>query len=510
MNESEKTTILTTVESLQTESDILEKSSLIYISPKTQKQVDLESIIRFGNLPTPMLEKEYDKVCHLTDYICNTDEVIEESTIKYVDDMKRLIECKLQKSRVDDIYGDIDNFMLEMTEYAHVMPDSYNTVTESLELSKDSAFDELLEGLSYLSIITPKGVVVACETAFMNRELSDDDYEEFKELIIRKMRDTFKNETEDYTCHDLPIVANIPRCKSKLVDDFGDRRDIVAKIDEIFDDFMDSIEDELEEFKDKILKDINAVDEDDTCYEEFNCNPYASVYNMAPFPVGCRTVGTAIEECFSAESDEALTEALIKLSRLMTVCESVGLDVLMERPDTAVAKAARSNKKFSDKALQKVKNTVKGARDAKVAIDKNKDGFVKFIEQTYDSIVQKDRDDRKKEIMSKGLKGKLKMILRWVKRVGIPVVAGAVVGPVVPVAAVVAAIYVIGYIVKDSVLDSSARDEVLRELNDEIKVCEEKIEDSRGDDNKQNKYELIRIKSALEKERDRIKTHREY
>ena len=42
-------------------------------------------------------------------------------------------------------------------------------------------------------------------------------------------------------------------------------------------------------------------------------------------------------------------------------------------------------------------------------------------------------------------------------------------------------------------------------MEDELEVVKEKIDDSRGDENKQKKYELMRIRNELQRQMDRVK-----
>ena len=62
----------------------------------------------------------------------------------------------------------------------------------------------------------------------------------------------------------------------------------------------------------------------------------------------------------------------------------------------------------------------------------------------------------------------------------------------------------VGYlIVKPS--NNDVRDEVVRELETELKLTREKIEDARSDGNRKAKYNLMRIESKLESEIARVK-----
>lgn len=54
------------------------------------------------------------------------------------------------------------------------------------------------------------------------------------------------------------------------------------------------------------------------------------------------------------------------------------------------------------------------------------------------------------------------------------------------------------------------RNELIREIETEIKVCEEKINDASSDGDKQEKYRLIRIREKLNTELVRVKTNSKY
>lgn len=53
--------------------------------------------------------------------------------------------------------------------------------------------------------------------------------------------------------------------------------------------------------------------------------------------------------------------------------------------------------------------------------------------------------------------------------------------------------------------DGRIRNELAMELDNEIKICEEKIQDANADGDKQKKYELMRIKDKLEAEKTRVR-----
>lgn len=58
--------------------------------------------------------------------------------------------------------------------------------------------------------------------------------------------------------------------------------------------------------------------------------------------------------------------------------------------------------------------------------------------------------------------------------------------------------------------DRRIRNEVIRDIQTEIKVCEEKISDANANNDQQEKYRLIRIKDKLDAELVRVKTNSKY
>ena len=58
--------------------------------------------------------------------------------------------------------------------------------------------------------------------------------------------------------------------------------------------------------------------------------------------------------------------------------------------------------------------------------------------------------------------------------------------------------------------DRRIRNETIREITTEIKVCEEKIADANANNDTAEKYRLIRIKDQLDDELVRVKTNSKY
>ena len=58
--------------------------------------------------------------------------------------------------------------------------------------------------------------------------------------------------------------------------------------------------------------------------------------------------------------------------------------------------------------------------------------------------------------------------------------------------------------------DRRIRNQLAKELDTEIQICQAKIDDANSESDKTEKYKLMRIKSKLEAERDRVKLNSKY
>jgi hypothetical protein len=241
----------------------------------------------------------------------------------------------------------------------------------------------------------------------------------------------------------------------------------------------------------------------------FNPDPF-SIGSLTPFPVASRKVGYSLYEIDRAETDDEITEAMLNFGRVASIIEEhyivQGSDaegyLILESEAGKVARAA------SDKASGAFSKAATKDKTAgvKAAVKRTIDPMEKFIQQQYDTLKEKDANERRNIILKGGAAPK---VMRWIKR-GIGILIGSAVGQVIPAASIVTGIVFIGYIATDKYLDRRERAKLLKELEDEIMICNEKIDDSRGDDNKQNKYELMRIRNQLNRTSEKIRLGLKY
>lgn len=155
------------------------------------------------------------------------------------------------------------------------------------------------------------------------------------------------------------------------------------------------------------------------------------------------------------------------------------------------AKFLKTQAKSQQKGME-----IKNAAKAVTAIPKN---ILDSIKNTIAEWDKMDDNRRKDYIIKPGYRKKLFRNLKLALMYG----AGASVSlATVPVLAMAR------HLSKHK--DRRIRKELARELDTEIKVCEEKINDAAANGNTQEKYKLMRIKSDLEKEALRVKSNSRY
>lgn len=230
---------------------------------------------------------------------------------------------------------------------------------------------------------------------------------------------------------------------------------------------------------------------------------------VTPWSTAEKTVGTALCDICEADTDEELTEAMIHFARVVEAVNHEYSNIALESEDfededveesvgSVMRGAARNVRKTTRKVVRKVDGTVKSA---KVAVKKTIDPVVMLIDKNMQKFKEADIEERREIVLRGGL---IPKIMRWIKR-SIGLIIGVAVGAEVPIVALITAITFIGMICTDKYLDRKQRNMILRQLEDEMEIINEKIDDARGDTNKQKKYELMRIRNKLKRTSDKIR-----
>ena len=215
--------------------------------------------------------------------------------------------------------------------------------------------------------------------------------------------------------------------------------------------------------------------------------------------------------------DEINLESFDKFVRLAKT-----YNCLYERANVTIRaanKVGNVNRKIGAKAV----SASKDATRVKTAIKKSIDPLVNLISNTVNKIKEADKKSRTEAIITGGMRGKLASLLRKVilslgafaagtaikagvfgtgtTLIGIKA-AGAFAGLTNPALVVISILVAVAI---DKAIDKKYRKTILNDLETELRLVTEKIEDARGEGNKEAKYELMRIQNKLTKDIERIK-----
>lgn len=209
-----------------------------------------------------------------------------------------------------------------------------------------------------------------------------------------------------------------------------------------------------------------------------------------------------VESIINIGINEEITEESFKKNLDTFYRCAKKLDILEEA--SSVKKGAKSSVyRVSSKVEKGVRNFANNQRDRydtrkrnTAGITKAKEHIEKTINYPIKKFLEQDKESRKKRIIQGGFRAQ---IWKWLN---IALKSGLVGFALNPIAGAITAI---GLAAVDKASDVKTKRQILKELETEIKICEEKIEDSKSEAKKGEKYKLMRIKAKLESEYERIK-----
>lgn len=436
--------------------------------------------------------------------------------VKDIKDLEKLIN-------ISEALNDIIEYPNQsMVVEAHQLVSVINSISERVSIMETSKFDILSMRMDNISDLAPKNLTHNFNTngIMESTTFGEDATDVFMTLESIVSKPMLSNEGLLQGI----IAITTEACSEKSIGKFFNSYKETVKYELLHESFLDlpiiaasnySIEYVKERCGDvpEIMESCEIMDSAlgeiiDSCIEEvkedgFNPNQL-DLGGLTPLPVASRKVGDLICDICDADTDEELTEAMLSLGRVNNIIQEIyyvtihedGSEMIIE---SDAGKAARMASNKAERAFAKsaTKDKTGGVGQA---VKRTVDPMEKFIQKQYKILKEKDANERRKVILTGGTVPK---VLRWIKR-GVGLLAGAAVGQVIPAAAIITGITFIGYIATDKYLDRKERAKIMRELEDEIMICNEKIDDSRGDDNKQKKYELMRIRNNLQRTRDKI------
>lgn len=195
-------------------------------------------------------------------------------------------------------------------------------------------------------------------------------------------------------------------------------------------------------------------------------------------------------------SDDKLVELFENLLRTSAHLDSIRESYEVTMEGKLVTKASMGIQKGVRKVQHKVKNaSIQGSR-ATAAIGKAAKSVEDQINNTIDKIKAADNSERREKLIKGGLRVKIKRLIR----VGIVTGAAGAIGNWW-----YALVALVGQLLIDKGIDEMTKRELVDDIEDNMKLLDEKIEDAKSDSNKEAKYKLMRQKNALEKERNRLR-----
>ena len=208
---------------------------------------------------------------------------------------------------------------------------------------------------------------------------------------------------------------------------------------------------------------------------------------------------------FEPETSEAFTEALSKLTSIRLTLESFE-KVEEGKVSDALIKGAHKAEDASRKAASKIDSARSTAGRIVDPIKRITNPLVNLINKTINDIRDMDSRERRNRIITGQFKFKLLNALKIAiagvasgKLVGVVLANGSPIGPIITLITLITSFAI------DKNLDAKVRKDLLNELQGELKIVNEKIDDSRSDEDKEKKYQLMRIKQKLERDIERIR-----
>lgn len=329
---------------------------------------------------------------------------------------------------------------------------------------------------------------------------------EIRNLNVRNVFNHLKNNNIRDIINDI---------KTKVISNFSTYNDTVSAVNSIFDDIEEN----------DIEKEIN--DEEKEINNKIDRVAVESVLEMLYIEY-CENAETKYTDCYSLIDDKITIESAVmilssELENYTTFTEADendedvtddDIDNVMHsdddkkdslkkpKPENVAnsvqfkAMDAEVKQRKNQSILKKIGDDVKNATKAVLNIPKNVIDSIKNVGKQIDDA---DEERRKKYMTEPGFRKKIFRNLKLTLLYGSAAYAKLAYVPFV---------MLLRHFSKDK--DRRIRNELIREIQTDIKVCEEKINDAASAGDNKEKYRLIRIKEQLEAELVRVKTNSKY
>lgn len=435
-------------------------------------------------------------------------------------------QSKLDKMRVNDI---IDNRFKELM-YNRNEEKERNLMFEIKQIKQVDLSYEVLEAILKNSIFNPNNILYLKTILNSNGDSSNEEYLEIslatksflKSMELIKYL-AMKLDTSDERF--LIIYNKIQAILYEFKDFYSDSSDfnlgtcngiikdeLAPNIDDITSDDIIYIFDELKTFL------INQVDY--RLYymiNEFKCLSYRMEIRQQENNRGATLESFDLEKKYNDSiikfenmdiTDEDGELDIIKLAEAYQLAHDICKYQYMQEADTKII--TKGTNKIT-KAIGNASAKSRGMADAKSKIGAIKRGArivddraSDAINKKVDDIMNFSRDAKREKILTGKNTVRVSGVLKNAIKILVAGTAG--VGLFGPIAG--AAIGLIGALGARGIsknVEDREKKRILLELETELKIVKEKVEDAKGENNKKQKYQLMRIQANLEKEITRIK-----
>lgn len=205
---------------------------------------------------------------------------------------------------------------------------------------------------------------------------------------------------------------------------------------------------------------------------------------------------TMIEFALLGKEDTSDEFVMERLNNIISLSNAYSEIVTEGKVEKSLVRGAQKAEKGVTKATHSAKGVAVSTGNVVKAVGQIPKSLENEISNFINKMIEKDSTRRREELLNKGARVRLFKFIR--KSLGVSITA-TLFGPLA------AAIGYIGSIGVDKHLDAKERRAILRELDQELAIIDEKIDDAKAAGDNKQKYQLMRLKDKLENERKRVK-----
>lgn len=200
-----------------------------------------------------------------------------------------------------------------------------------------------------------------------------------------------------------------------------------------------------------------------------------------------------------AKTDEEVVESITKLYRLAdrydeTLMDSVAME--SNKVYNTVKKAAIRADEKGRKLTHSIRKSTNDGKRIKTIVTKTPKRLMSLADKTINDVKKLDQDARRKAIIEGGVTKKLFKVIRMA------IISGAVGAAISPA---IGAVTLLSMAYRHKTVDTRDRNELVKDLETELRILKEKIRDADGKGDRQTKYQLMRLEDKITTEISRIK-----